>query len=55
MIDDRPKEVDERKVIGHWEGDTVIGKDHKGAILTMVERKTGYAFACLLDFGKDAF
>jgi IS30 family transposase len=29
--------------VGHWECDTVIGVKHKGAIVTMVERKSGYA------------
>ncbi len=27
----------------HWECDTVIGAGHKGAVVTMVERKSGYA------------
>ena len=27
----------------HWECDTVIGASHKGAVVTMVERKSGYA------------
>lgn len=42
MIDERPKVVDTRKRIGDWEGDTVIWKDRRGAILTMVDRKSGY-------------
>jgi IS30 family transposase len=29
--------------VGHWECDTVIGANHKGAVVTMVERKSGYA------------
>ena len=29
--------------MGHWECDTVIGASHKGAVVTMVERKSGYA------------
>jgi IS30 family transposase len=28
--------------VGHWECDTVIGANHKGAIVTMVERKSGF-------------
>ena len=39
-IDDRPSIVDKRSRIGDWEGDTVIGKSHKGAILTLAERKS---------------
>lgn len=41
-IDERPKVVDEKVRIGDWEGDTIIGKGHKGALLTLVERKTLY-------------
>lgn len=41
-IDDRPAIVDERKRIGDWEADTVIGKNHKQAIVSIVERKTGF-------------
>jgi IS30 family transposase len=39
----RPAHVEARKQLGHWECDTVIGAKHKGAIVTMVERKSGYA------------
>ena len=46
MIDERPKIVDERSRIGDWEVDTVIGKDHKGVIVTAVERKSKYMIAC---------
>lgn len=41
-IDDRPAIVDRGHRIGDWEGDTVIGKGRKSALLTMVERKTLY-------------
>jgi len=41
-IDQRPKEVETREEIGHWEGDLVVGKSHKSAIGTLVERKTRY-------------
>jgi IS30 family transposase len=39
----RPASVNNRKHIGHWEGDTVIGAGHKQAIVTLVERKSGMA------------
>ncbi|MCW8128717.1 IS30 family transposase [Microbulbifer halophilus] len=41
-IDERPAAVDQGRRVGDWEGDTVIGKGHNGALLTMVERKTLY-------------
>jgi IS30 family transposase len=41
-ISKRPKSVERRKVFGHWEGDTMIGKDLHHCLLTMVERKSGY-------------
>jgi IS30 family transposase len=39
---DRPSHIEARKQVGHWECDTVIGANHKGAIVTMVERKSGF-------------
>jgi len=41
-IDERPAIVDARKRIGDWEIDTIIGERHKGALLTLVERKTKF-------------
>lgn len=41
-IDDRPVIVDRRSRIGDWEGDTIIGKGRKSALITLVERKTLY-------------
>jgi IS30 family transposase len=43
-IELRPPEIETRQDFGHWEGDTIIGKNHKGAILTLVERKTDKGF-----------
>ncbi len=37
-IDQRPAIVDRRKRLGDWEVDLVIGKNHKGALVTIVER-----------------
>nr|WP_230988181.1 IS30 family transposase [Bathymodiolus japonicus methanotrophic gill symbiont] len=37
-IDERPEEVNNRERIGDWEADTIIGKNHKGAIVTLDER-----------------
>jgi len=39
-IEKRPKVVESRKRVGDWEFDTIIGKNHKGAIVTMDERKS---------------
>src|SRR5947208_2388498 len=42
-IGERPAEAERRQHIGHWEGDTVMGSDMRHCVLTLVERKTGYA------------
>lgn len=42
-ISERPAHIEARSQIGHWEGDTVIGAHHKQAVVTLVERKSGYA------------
>lgn len=42
-IAQRPASVETRSQVGHWEGDTVIGAGHKQAIVTLVERKSGFA------------
>ena len=39
-IDQRPEEANNRERVGDWESDTIIGKNHKGAIVTLDERKT---------------
>jgi IS30 family transposase len=39
-ISQRPAIVEERKRLGDWEGDTIIGKGHQSALVTMVDRKS---------------
>lgn len=41
-IDDRPRVVDDKSRIGDWEIDTMIGKGHSGALVTIVERVTKF-------------
>jgi IS30 family transposase len=39
-IAERPAIVTSKKRVGDWEGDTIIGKNHQGALVSIVERKT---------------
>lgn len=48
-IDQRPEIVEKRARVGDWEGDTMIGKDKKPAILTHIERKCGLILADKLE------
>jgi transposase, IS30 family len=39
----RPTIVNERRRFGDWEGDTVVGKQRRGGLMTLVDRKSGFA------------
>ena len=42
-INNRPNEVNSRRTVGHWEGDTIrFSGERKGSITTLVERKSRY-------------
>jgi IS30 family transposase len=44
-IEERPLEADERTHLGHWEGDTMVGKGRRGYLVTCADRTSRYLIA----------
>lgn len=48
-IKERPTVVEEKSRLGDWEGDTIIGANHQGAILSIVDRKSKFTLLAKLE------
>jgi IS30 family transposase len=48
-IEGRPRVVDARRRFGDWEGDTIVGVGHRGGLVSLVERKSGYTLLARVD------
>lgn len=53
-IDERPEIINNKERFGDWEIDLIVGKENKGAIVTIVERTTSMLMVRKLPYGKNA-
>jgi len=49
-ISGRPAEANERRCLGHWEGDTLWGRERQGGLVTLVDRKSRYVLLAKFTF-----
>ena len=50
-INERPPSINLREIIGHWEGDSMISRQSKAGLNTLVERKSGLVFISKIENG----